>query len=260
MRCTLKSWATSSFHKSSGHGFSHAEATVAHARALAPEVCPSAAEAARKGNWVAPVTARLKSCPEGPPKRLTIVLNLFMPVILLAACAARAQMPTYSNVGRTPTAEEIRAWDFAIGVDGKELPPGKGTAKDGAPIYARKCARCHGATGEEGPLMRLVGGKGTLTSMTPLRTVGSYWAFATTVWDYINRAMPPDEERSFTADEVYALTAFLLYRNGIIAESDVMDAKTLPKVQMPNRNGFIPQRIEEIPDARKRGCRLGHCP
>ena len=210
---------------------------------------------------MAPVTARLKSCPDGPPKRLAIASNLIVPMIFLAACAvARAQMPTYSNVGRTPTKEEMRAWDFAIGVDGKELPPGKGTAKDGTPIYARKCARCHGPTGEEGPLMRLVGGKGTLSTMTPMRTVGSYWAFATTVWDYINRAMPPNEERSFSADEVYALTAFLLFRNGIIAESDILDAKTLPKVQMPNRNGFIPARIEEIPDARKRGCRLGHCP
>ena len=187
--------------------------------------------------------------------------NLIVPVVLLAVCAtARAQMPTYSNIGRAPTEEEIRAWDTAISLDGKELPPGKGTAKDGAPIYARKCAPCHGPTGEEGPLVRLVGGQGTLTTLRPVRTVGSYWAFATSVWDYINRAMPPKEERSFTPDQVYALTAFLLYRNGIIAENDIMDAMSLPKIQMPNRNGFIPQRLEEIPDARKRGCRLGHCP
>jgi hypothetical protein len=91
-------------------------------------------------------------------------------------------------------------------------------------------------------------------------TIGSYWPFATTIWDYIHRAMPQNQEGTLRADEVYALTAFLLYRNGIIQESDVMDAKSLPKVQMPNRNGFIPPRLEDISDIQKRACRLGHCP
>ncbi|MBI2815731.1 MAG: cytochrome c [Acidobacteria bacterium] len=167
-------------------------------------------------------------------------LSLLMPVVGLAACVtALAQTPTY-KLGTTPSAEEIRAWDISIGPAGKELPPGSGTAKEGAKIYAQKCAQCHGPTGREGPNSRLVGGQGTLTTPDPVRTIGSYWPFATTIWDYTNRAMPPNEEGSLTANEVYALTAFMLYRNGIIQESAVLDAKTLPKINMPNRNNFIP--------------------
>ena len=170
-----------------------------------------------------------------------------MALVPFCGIASRAQTPTY-NLGRTPTPEQIRAWDFAIGPAGKELPPGRGTAKEGAKIYAQKCAACHGPTGAEGeppPTGRrmappLVGGNGTLNTDRPVKTIGSYWPFATTIWDYTYRTMPLFEEGSLSAEEVYALTAFLLYRNGIIQESDVMDAKSLPKVQMPNRNGFVP--------------------
>lgn len=101
-----------------------------------------------------------------------------------------------------------------------------------------------------------MGGQGTLTSIHPVKSIGSFWPFATTVWDFINRAMPAGQEGTLTADEVYALTAFLLYRNGIIQESDVIDAKSLPKVQMPNRNGFVP-RVEDL---RRYRCRQGPCP
>ena len=173
------------------------------------------------------------------------ILNLLVPVMALAldvACvAALAQTPTY-NLGRTPTQAEIVAWDVAVGPEGKELPPGSGTAKEGANIYAQRCARCHGPTATEGPAPRLVGGIGTLNTPHPVATIGSYWAFATKIWDYTNRAMPPDQPGSLSANEVYALTAFLLFRNGIIQESEVIDARSLPKIQMPNRNGFIPQR------------------
>ena len=191
-------------------------------------------------------------------------LNLLVPGMVLAvsvACvAARAQAPTY-NVGRTPSEEEIQAWDTAISLSGKELPPGSGVAKEGAEIYAKKCVACHGPTLEGTKLgPPLVGGQGTLNSPRPVRTVGSYWPFATTLWDYINRAMPHEQGGSLSADEVYALTAFVLYRNEIIQESDVLDAKSLPKIPMPNRNGFIPPRLEDIQDIRKRGCRLGTCP
>jgi len=159
----------------------------------------------------------------------------------LAGCvAALAQTPTYKNVGKTPSAEEIRASDIFITPEGKELPPRSGTAKQGAQIFSQQCARCHGPTGTEvwgGP--RLVKGKGTNA------TIGDLYPFATTIWDYINRAMPistqtggPPEGRN--PDEVYALTALLLYWNGIIRENDVLDAKSLPKIQMPNRNGFVP--------------------
>jgi len=160
-----------------------------------------------------------------------------------------------------PTEQEVQAMDIAIGTDGKELPPGSGTTKDGAKIFKAKCEVCHGANMEGSPMApALVGGKGTLTSLRPKLTVGSYWPFSTTIFDYIRRAMPRYQEGSLSADEVYSLVALVLYRNEIIKEEDVIDAKTLPKVQMPNRNGFIPQKLEEIHDPQKRGCRMGHCP
>ena len=192
-------------------------------------------------------------------------LDLFVPVMALfvgvVSVSAIAQTPKY-NVGRTPSAEEIRAWDISVGPAGKELPPGSGTAVEGTKIFAQKCAQCHGPTGTEAKFLHgvLVGGKGTLGTDHALRTVGSFFPFATIVWDFINRAMPLFREGSLTADEVYSLTAFLLYRNGIIQETDVMDATSLPKVQMPNRNGFVPARLEDIPDLRKRNCSRGTCP
>jgi S-disulfanyl-L-cysteine oxidoreductase SoxD len=188
--------------------------------------------------------------------------SVLLPTMIAGvSAAALAQAPDYRNVGRTPSQQEIRAWDIAIGPDGKELPPGSGTATGGAKIYANRCAACHGANLEGSPLgPRLEGGEGTFKTLYPVRTIGSYWPFATTLWDYINRAMPRNQEGSLSADEVYSLTAFLLYRNKIIQEGDVIDAKSLPKVKMPNRDGFVPARLEDIHDLRKRGCRLGYCP
>ncbi len=188
--------------------------------------------------------------------------SFFAPLVMLAACeAALAQAPDYKNVGRTPTEQEVQAMDISIGTEGKELPLGSGTAKDGARIFKAKCEVCHGAELEGTPQApALVGGKGTLTSLHPKMTVGSYWPFSTTIFDYIRRAMPRYQEGSLSTDEVYSLTAFVLFRNDIIKEDDVIDAKTLPKIQMPNRNGFMPQKLEEIHDAKKRGCKLWHCP
>jgi len=185
-----------------------------------------------------------------------------MALLLSFACApAWAQAPQYGNVGRAPTEQEIRAWDIAISLDGKELPPGSGNAQQGAPLFASKCAGCHGPNLEGSRLgPRLMGGKGTINTTHPEKTIGSYWPFATSVWDYINRAMPRFQEGSLTADQVYALTAFLLFRNEVIGEAEVMNAQSLPKVQMPNRNGFLPPRVEDIPDTNKRGCRFGTCP
>jgi mono/diheme cytochrome c family protein len=185
-------------------------------------------------------------------------------IVLLTATASLAQTPSYSNIGRAPTKEEIQAWDISVGPDGKGLPPGQGTAKDGAPIFAAKCAVCHGPNGEGAKIgPRVVGGIAdteTLTTLKPVRTVGGYWPYATTVWDFINRAMPRGQSGTLTPNEVYALTAFILARSNIIKEDDVLDAKTLPKVQMPNRNGFVPARFEDIPDEKKRGCKQGVCP
>ena len=112
-------------------------------------------------------------------------------------------------------------------------------ARAGAAVYEQKCQTCHGAKGASQPNDRLIGGQGTLASKTPVRTVGSYWPYATTVFDYVRRTMPYMQPRSLTNDEVYAVTAYLLHQNGVIGERDEMDAQTLPKVQMPNRDGFV---------------------
>jgi mono/diheme cytochrome c family protein len=191
--------------------------------------------------------------------------RIFAPAVVLAAslCAAavHAQTPDYKNVGRAPTPQEIQAMDIAVGIDGKELPPGSGNAKMGATLFAQKCAACHGESQEgSSQAPALVGGKGTLTSLRPKLTVGAYWPFATTIFDYIRRAMPRYQEGSLKPDEVYSLTAFILFRNDIIKEDDVIDAKSLPKIKMPNRDGFIPQNLDEIHDWKARGCKLGHCP
>jgi len=166
--------------------------------------------------------------------------SFFLPVIALLACgAAVAQSPTY-KVGRPPTAEDLRDWDRVVGSDGRELPPGSGTAVEGAKVYAAKCAFCHGRTGVEGPFPKLVGGVGSVNTAKPELTAGSFWPYATSVWDYINRSMPRDAEGSLKPNEVYSVTAFILNRNGIIKETDVVDNKTILEIQMPNRDGFYP--------------------
>ena len=158
---------------------------------------------------------------------------------------AGAQAPRF-KVGRPPTPDEIKAWDIAIGPDGRELPPGRGTVVRGKVVYAEQCARCHGATAIEGPEAPLVGGQGTLNTARPVKTVGSYWPYATTLFDYINRAMPFDRPTVMPADDVYAVTAYLLNLNGIITNEDVMDARTLPAVRMPNRDGFVPDPRPDV--------------
>ena len=182
-------------------------------------------------------------------------------LVVSASFSGAAQTPAYKNVGRTPTPQEVQAMDIAIGTEGNELPPGSGNAKLGAQLFADKCMVCHGEN-QEGSAQApaLVGGKGTLTSLHPKLTAGSYWPFATTIFDYIRRAMPRFQEGTLQADDVYSLTAFILYRNDIIKEDDVIDAKTLSRIKMPNRDGFIPQNLNEIHDYKKRGCQLGHCP
>lgn len=172
-------------------------------------------------------------------------LLLLTSAVSAFCCVSLAQSPTY-HLGRTPSQEEVKAWDISIGPQGSELPPGRGTAIDGAKIYAEKCAVCHGPTATEGKFLHgvLTGGQGSLTTLEPVKTIGSYWPYATTLFDFINRAMPFSKPGSLTPDEVYALTAFLLYRNEIVNESYVIDAQSLPKVQMPNRNGFFPAQPE----------------
>ena len=151
---------------------------------------------------------------------------------------SRASAPKGPSLGVPATAEDIAAMDVSIGPDGAGLPPGSGTPKQGAEVYTAKCIVCHGPEGANGVNDRLVGGQGSLKSATALKTIGSYWPYATTVFDYVRRAMPYPAPHSLSDAEVYAVTAYLLHLNGIIGADDVMDATTLPKVKMPNRDGF----------------------
>ena len=162
--------------------------------------------------------------------------------IVVAGCASatatRGVMET-PNLGREATSAQIAGWDISVGPDGAGLPPGKGTSAAGATVYEQKCLICHGAKGGGQPNDRLVGGQGTLASRTPVKTIGSYWPYATTVFDYVRRAMPYIQPQSLNNDDVYAVTAYLLHLNGIIGEHDEMNAQTLPKVKMPNQPNFI---------------------
>jgi cytochrome c len=159
-------------------------------------------------------------------------------VVLLAGCTTATQRET-PNLGRVATAQEIAGWDISVAPDGTGLPAGRGTALEGAPVYEQKCQACHGARGAGQPNDRLVGGQGTLASNAPVRTIGSYWPYATTIFDYVRRAMPYIQPQTLTNDEVYAVTAYLLQQNGIIGERDEMNAQTLPRVKMPNRDNFV---------------------
>ncbi len=168
-------------------------------------------------------------------------LSLLALLTLATSNSVQAQGLNY-GFGRTPTAEEVRAWDIAISPTGEELPTGRGTAVEGALVYRRNCARCHGADGTEGRAPRLLkqergpdADPWSLGRILPIRS-----PYATTVWDYINRGMPLNREGTLTADEVYALTALLLNWNDIIAEDEVMDAQSLPQVVMPNRDAWAP--------------------
>jgi cytochrome c len=177
-------------------------------------------------------------------------------LVLLFGATAFAQGSTY-GIGRTPSPEEIRAWDISIGPTGAELPPGRGSAKEGAEVYKQKgCAVCHGATGMGGPAPALKSKAGPEVPIwereriLPLRS-----PFATTVWDYINRGMPLGKEGTLTPNEVYALTAFLLNINGVIPEDAVLDAQSLPKVKMPIGDDYA-----SLPDWKPKTRRLNGYP
>ncbi len=165
--------------------------------------------------------------------------------VLLAACASTSDTTTSStptrgpNLGATPSAAMLAAMDTSIPPSGAGLPAGSGTVAQGAKVYAAKCESCHGPKGAGKPADPLVGGIGSLASGKPMRTVGSYWPYATTFFDYVRRAMPTNAPQTLTDDEVYAVSAYVLNLNGIIPESAVMNAQTLPQVKMPNRDGFI---------------------
>ena len=165
-------------------------------------------------------------------------------VIVAAALSACAAQPTSAPVkapafGETVSAAEIARWDISIPPSGAGLPAGSGTVKQGEAVYVAKCQACHGAKGAGKPADALVGGVGSLATGKAQRTVGSYWPYATTLFDYTRRAMPTTNPLSLSNDEAYAVSAYVLYLNGIIREDEVMNAQTLPQVKMPNRDGFI---------------------
>ena len=163
---------------------------------------------------------------------------------LLAGCSmpverGAAASPGAQGIGRAPTPQELRGWDIEIRPDGGGLPEGAGSVAQGRAVYAAQCAACHGDAGQGGIAPRLVGGVGSLASKSPVRSIGSFWPYASTVYDYIYRAMPLNQPMSLQPNQVYALTAYLLHADGIVGAKAVLDRRALAAVRMPNRDGFI---------------------
>lgn len=175
-----------------------------------------------------------------------LVAGLAVAALAALETSARAQD---LGLGTTPTPEEIAAIDIDVMPDGRGLPKGSGTAARGKEVYAEQCAACHGENLEgikETGGDPLIGGRGTLATAKPLKTVESYWPYATTIFDYVKRAMPFNAPGSLSDDDVYAVTAYILYRANIIKETDEINAVTLPKVEMPNKDGFIPDPRPDV--------------
>jgi S-disulfanyl-L-cysteine oxidoreductase SoxD len=171
-------------------------------------------------------------------------LVVTMAAAFVAACATPDSLTSATpkrgpNLGATPPAAMLAAMDISIPPSGEGLPGGSGNAVQGQKVYDAKCQACHGPKGVGKPADALVGGKGSLASGKPMRTVGSYWPYATTLFDYTRRAMPTTAPMSLSNEEVYAVTAYVLFLNGIVPETAEMNAQTLPQVKMPNRDGFI---------------------
>ena len=165
--------------------------------------------------------------------------NLFhVAAVLATLLPATATLAEGPNLGRPVNPADLAAWDISVHPDGSGLPPGSGTAAQGAAIYAKKCEACHGPNGKGGSSLALVGG-GPLDRMEAPKTIANFWPYSTTLFDYIRRAMPWTQPRTLSNEEVYALTAYILAENKIIAAGEVMNAASLPKVRMPNRDNFI---------------------
>ena len=175
---------------------------------------------------------------DGAAMRLAVIVAAAS--FAAAAGAGETQKPGYYGYGTAPTPAQVVGWAIGVRLDGQGLPPGRGSVSKGADIYADQCAACHGTFGEgEGRYPKLAGGEGTLRAERPEPTVGSYWPFATTLFDYINRAMPFPSPHALPADDVYAITAYVLNINNIVGNDFVADLNSLPKVKMPNRDSFI---------------------
>jgi len=162
-----------------------------------------------------------------------------MAITVLASSARGDPAGDAPHLGIPMSHDEVAKWDLTIFPDGRGLPPGHGTAKEGRQIYERQCASCHGDEGQGATAEELVGEPTPPTVDNPSKAIGSYWPFAPTIFDFIRRGMPPAAPGSLSADQIYAVTAYLLAANKIIGETDEINAKTLPKVKMPNRDGFV---------------------
>src|SRR3984893_8611134 len=159
--------------------------------------------------------------------------------VFALGCATPAKAQTPYGIGRAATPAEIAGWNIDVDRDGHNLPPGSGTVRHGREVFDQQCAACHGAKGEGGVGDRLVGGQGTLAAPKPVKTVGSYWPYAPTLFDYIRRAMPQNAPQSLSNDDVYAVSAYILSLNGLVAADATLDAKSLAAIRMPNRDRFV---------------------
>jgi cytochrome c len=173
-------------------------------------------------------------------------------VTLLCVTGAKAQSPY--GIGRVATTAEIAGWNIDVGGDGSNLPSGSGSVSHGSEVFGQQCAACHGAKGESGVGDRLVGGRGTLGTPKPVRTVGSYWPYAPTLFDYIRRAMPQNAPQSLSNDDVYAVSAYILSLNGLLPADATLDAKSLAAIKMPNRDMFVG---DPRPDVKTPECMSG---
>ncbi|MDR3461291.1 MAG: cytochrome c [Beijerinckiaceae bacterium] len=171
--------------------------------------------------------------------RKAAVLALALAAPGLVAASGSLQAQSLYHLGRAATSAEIAAWDIDISPDGAGLPPGHGSVAEGKAIYALKCAACHGDHGQGKPMDALAGGLGTVFDAKSVRTVGSFWPYATTLYDYIRRAMPFPEPQSLSDSEVYAVSAYVLNLSGIVPDTAVLDAASLAKIVMPNRDRFV---------------------
>jgi S-disulfanyl-L-cysteine oxidoreductase SoxD len=172
-------------------------------------------------------------------------------VAVMLGLPVNAQAQSHYGIGRTATDAEIAGWNIDVDRNGSNLPPGSGSVAHGREVFEQQCAACHGAKGEGGVGDRLVGGQGTIATPKPVRTVGSYWPYAPTLFDYIRRAMPQNAPQSLGNDDVYAVSAYILSLNGLIAADTTLDAGALSAIKMPNRNMFVG---DPRPDVKNPAC------
>jgi cytochrome c len=181
-------------------------------------------------------------------------LQIAMLAVVTLACATSVEAQSPYGIGRAATPAEIAGWNIDIDRDGHNLPPGSGSVSQGREVFDQQCASCHGAKGEGGVGDRLVGGQGTIATPKPVRTVGSYWPYAPTLFDYIRRAMPQNAPQSLGNDDVYAVSAYILNLNGLLPAAATLDAGTIAAIKMPNRNMFV---SDPRPDVKNPACMAG---